>query len=84
MREVIARAETDDDVAAWIREHADPAKFDAINAALERLTVGQRLDDPAFMERYPIARTLPPQTPRIDLLIADDAETFASGGTQHG
>ncbi|HLX26827.1 MAG TPA: DUF5069 domain-containing protein [Candidatus Cybelea sp.] len=76
LRAEIERAGTDAEVAAWIREHTDPSRFDEINAKLEGPTVGERLGDEAFMRRYPIAKTLAPQTSRLDLLTADDAEMF--------
>jgi hypothetical protein len=76
LREVVARAQSDADIAAWIREHSDPARYAEINARLERPTVGERLGDREFVARYPVAKRLPPQTPRLDLLAADDAETF--------
>jgi hypothetical protein len=77
LRDVIARAGTDADIAAWIREHSDPATYAEINAGFEQMTVGERLGDAAFVERYPIARRVPPETSRIDMLAADDAESFA-------
>ncbi len=40
------------------------------------MTIGERLGDAEFLQRYPIARTLPPETSRLDLLAADDAEAF--------
>jgi hypothetical protein len=76
LRKVIADAESDADVATWIREHSDPERYAEINAKLEGRTVGERLNDPEFLRRYPSARNLPPETSRLDHLIADDAETF--------
>jgi hypothetical protein len=76
LRAVIARAESDAEVATWIREHSNPQRYEEINATFEGRTVGERLEDPDFVARYPIARSLPPQTSRLDLLSADDAETF--------
>ncbi len=76
LRDVIARATSDAEVAAWIRGHSDPAIYPEINAAFERMTIGERLDDAEFVQRYPIARTLPPHASRLDLLAADDAEAF--------
>jgi hypothetical protein len=76
LRKVIADAESDADVAAWIREHSDRERYAEINAKLEGRTVGERLNDPEFLRRYPSARNLPPETSRLDHLIADDAEAF--------
>ncbi len=79
LRGAIARAGTDAQIATWIREHSKPERYHEINAKLEARTVGERLDDPEFVARYPAARRLAPETSRLDLLIADDAEMFAKG-----
>ncbi len=76
LRAAIARAESDEEIATWIREHSKPERYAEINAKLEGRTVGERLNDPEFVARYPVARRLPPQSSRLDLLIADDAEMF--------
>lgn len=77
LRKAIADAQSDAEVATWIREHTDPERYAEINAKLEGRTVGERLNDPEFLRRYPSAQNLPPETSRIDHLIADDAESFA-------
>lgn len=79
LRKAIAEARSDEDVAAWIREHSDPERYAEINAKLESRTVGERLNDPEFMRRYPSAARLPPETSRLDHLVADDAEAFGKG-----
>jgi hypothetical protein len=76
LRDVIARADSDAEVAAWIAEHSDPKTYGQINAGFERLTVGERLGDPEFFKRYPIAQKLSPEASRLDLLVADDEELF--------
>jgi hypothetical protein len=76
LRGVIARARSDEEIAAWIREHSKPERYAEINAKLEARTVGERLNDAQFLERYPSARNLPPETSRLDHLAADDAEAF--------
>ena len=78
LREAIAHARSDDEVAAWIRERSDPAKYSEINAGFERLTIGERLGDPEFVARYPVVKRLPPEASRLDMLIADDQESFAN------
>lgn len=80
LRAATARAQSDTEIAAWIREHSDPKTYGEINAKLEGRTIGERLDDPAFVERYPVVRELPPETSRIDLLVADDAQAFTERG----
>ncbi|MGA9944958.1 MAG: DUF5069 domain-containing protein [Candidatus Cybelea sp.] len=77
LRKAIAGAPSDAEVATWIREHTNPERYAEINAKLEGRTVGERLNDPEFLRRYPSARNLPPETSRLDHLIADDAEAFA-------
>ncbi len=76
LREAIARAGSDAEVADWIARHSDPARYAEINASLERPTVGERLDDPEFVRRYPVAGRLAPESSRLDLLVADDEEAF--------
>ncbi|HLX26338.1 MAG TPA: DUF5069 domain-containing protein [Candidatus Cybelea sp.] len=76
LRKVLAQAGSDEEVARWIREHSDPNRYAEINAKLEGRTVGERLNDAEFLRRYPSARNLPPETSRLDHLIADDAESF--------
>jgi hypothetical protein len=77
LRGVIASARSDAQIASWIREHSDPQRYAEINAKLEGRTVGERLNDPEFVARYPIVRRLSPETSRLDMLVADDAEMFA-------
>jgi hypothetical protein len=76
LRAVIARAESDQEIADWIAAHSDPSRYPEINAEFERQTVGERLGDAAFLERYPSARALPPETSRLDHLAIDDVEAF--------
>ncbi len=76
IRDAVARANSDEDVAAWVREHTDPARYAEINAALEGRTIADRIDDPAWVAKYPIAQTLPPEMPLLDFLSADDGDMF--------
>jgi hypothetical protein len=76
LRKVIAEAKSDEEIATWIRAHSDASHYAEINAKLEARTVGERLNDPEFVRRYPSAGNLPPETSRFDHLIADDAEAF--------
>ncbi len=77
LRAVVALSSSDDEVAAWVRKHSDPSKYDEINAALEAPTVGERLDRPDMVAKYPILTTLPPQTTLLRMLELDDAKSFA-------
>jgi hypothetical protein len=76
LRNFIAQANSDGEIAAWIREHSNPDRYAEINSKLEGRTVGERLNDPEFLRRYPSARNLPPETSRLDHLAADDDEMF--------
>ncbi|MBV8530642.1 MAG: DUF5069 domain-containing protein [Candidatus Eremiobacteraeota bacterium] len=80
LRRAIARAASDAEIAAWIREHSNPARYADINAKLESHTVGERLNDPQFVARYPVAQRISSETPRLDMLVADDAESFPREG----
>ncbi|MBV8373321.1 MAG: DUF5069 domain-containing protein [Candidatus Eremiobacteraeota bacterium] len=79
LREAVAHANSDEEIAAWVRAHSDPSDYSAINAALQRRTIADRLDDAAFVAKYPIARTLAPETPLVDFLVRDDDAMFQSG-----
>jgi hypothetical protein len=76
LRAAVARAGSDAEIAAWIREHSNPERYPEINAKLEGRTIGERLNDPQFVARYPVASRLPPESSRLDLLIADDEANF--------
>jgi hypothetical protein len=78
LRDAVARAQSDAEIASWIRERSDPARYSEINAGFESLKIAERLGDPEYLERYPLAKRLPPETSRLDMLIADDEELFAS------
>lgn len=80
LRKAIAGAASDREVADWIAEHSDPDAYAQINAWFEGLKIGERLNDPKFVERYPIARELPPDASRLDLLAEDDRQAFARDG----
>ncbi len=77
LRDVVARAQSDDDVVRWVREHSDSSRYDEINALLRSRRIADRIDDPAFAERYPIVATLPREMPLLDMLDDDDRATFA-------
>jgi hypothetical protein len=76
LREVVARANGDEEVVAWVREHSDPSKYPQINAAMQSATVGQSLERTGFLERYPSAKNLPVETTLFEMLDVDDAAMF--------
>jgi hypothetical protein len=77
LHEAVFRAETDDDVAAWLRTHANVEQYDRANAFLsdwrhEDMPENHRAHFeslyPAYLVgRYPVA---------FDLLEADDRELY--------
>lgn len=77
LRAVIALADNDDGVVAWVHKHSDASTYDAVNASLEEITLAQRLDRPDFVRKYPVAKTLPPETTLLRMLELDDAKSFA-------
>jgi len=77
-REAVARAKSDAEVAAWLREHCTTEQFDAFNRTIAQRVVGDRIADGDFLEKYPNAVTLPLDTPLIDMLKDDDAHCFAA------
>jgi hypothetical protein len=44
----------------------------------EAETVGRRLSRPDYLEKYPLAKTLPPETPHLRVLEIDDAALFGT------
>ena len=73
LQAVVALASDEEEVVAWVRKHGDASKYAHVNATLESKTVAERLDDPEFLKKYPFAKTLPPETPRLRMLELDDA-----------
>jgi len=72
-RAVVLDARTDDDVAHWLAEHTDPARYDEINRIFSEETVH---NFPAtFHERYPVAKKYN-LTNIFDVLEFDDRELF--------
>jgi hypothetical protein len=77
LRAVIALAHSDDEVAAWVRKQSDASTYEEINLAFERETVGGRAGNGDYFERYPMAKTLPPETTLLRVLEIDDASAFS-------
>ncbi len=79
LRDVVARAADEDEVAAWLRERVDPAAVDQLNAKL----LGSRIDAAApdkqaiIRERHPVLAARPDIESAFELLEADDAWSFA-------
>jgi len=77
-RDAVAQAKNDDDVAAWLRAHADTEKYQEFNdRVLNRRVADIRARDPeGFAKRYPISTTRPDIEFMVDMLEADDKEMF--------
>ena len=75
-RDEVARASTDAEIAAWIREHTTPEKIAAFNEKIQERRVKHRLDDEVWRKKYPHGVTMPPETPLIDFLTKDDQLAF--------
>lgn len=78
LQAVVALASDDEEVVAWVHKHADRSKYAQVNATLEARNVAERLGDADFLRKYPFAKTLPPETPRMRMLELDDAQSFAN------
>lgn len=77
LRETVATAKSDDDVAKWLREHADTGKYDEFTQYILKRSIDDVTDKEAFRERYPILKKRPDIYYLADMLEADDAEMFA-------
>ncbi len=77
LRDAIAAAAHEDDVAAWLRERTDPAQYPAINATLRRIKPKHAEDEAYFRSEY--AETLA-QRPDLEFIVdivdADDERIF--------
>ena len=75
LQEVVARAASDDDVAAWLREHADTSKYGDINERLSNRSYDDVVDKESFNKKYPGAAAS--KSNRLfDLMDEDDAANF--------
>jgi len=77
LRAAIAKASDESEVASWIRGRTDPSKYAEFNEKLLARKIADRIGDEKWAARYPIAKTLPPETPLIDMLVIDDEDMFA-------
>ncbi len=79
LREVVARAADERDVAAWLRENADTSQYPALNEAMRRSRPRHAQDPEYFAELYAITLALHPELERIiDIIDADDRRIFGA------
>jgi len=80
LRDAVAAATKDDDVAAWLRARTDASRYDAINATLRRVRPQHAEDEAFFRQEY--AETLEQQPGLeyiVDIVDADDRRRFQLG-----
>lgn len=75
--EAVKAAKSDADVVVWVRAHSDSSIYPELNEKLTARTVGDRIDDPEFVAKYPVASTLPHDATLFDMLEADDKASYA-------
>ena len=78
LRDAVARASTDDDLAAWLRERTDPSQYAAIGETVRRIKPKHAEDESYFRREY--AETLashPELEFIIDIVDADDKRLFS-------
>jgi len=78
LKRVVAEAQSERDVLAWIAANADLTEAASYNDRLEAPTIEECSDDErAYIARYhPIMRKRPELTKLLDIFEADDAALF--------
>lgn len=76
--DAVAACDTEDDVAAWLREHTDASQYPAINETLRRIKPKHAEDEAWFREEYAETLALHPELEVIiDIVDADDRRRSA-------
>ena len=78
MREVVARARTEDEVIAWVAARIDNEKLERYNERASKRRIADVDDLEDFGKRYPIIKGLPPETSLFDVLDKDDASMYST------
>jgi len=74
---VVAGASDDDEVAAWLRTHADAGRYAEISATIRAIKPKHSVDPTVFGEIYAETLALHPELERIlDIIEADDRRLF--------
>ncbi len=73
---LVRRAESAEEVAAWLREHADVSKYEQYNQWLQHREINDENRE-RLEQRYPVLARNKSITKLLDMLDADDREAFA-------
>lgn len=75
--DAVAACDTEDQVAAWLRERTDPSQYPAINETLRRIKPKHAEDEAWFRQEYAETLALHPELKFIiDIVDADDRRRF--------
>lgn len=77
--DAVAACDTEDDVAAWLRERTDKSQYPAINETLRHIKAKHTEDQTFFRDLYAETLALHPELEIIiDIIDADDRRLFAA------
>jgi ATP-dependent DNA ligase len=80
LRDAVARAAGDDEVAAWVRAHTDASRYAEISATIRAVKPKHTADPEYFLGIYAETVALHPELERvIDIIEADDRRLFEGG-----
>jgi uncharacterized protein DUF5069 len=74
--EAVRNAHSDDEVVAWLEEHADPAIFESINERLAQRGIRDEEHFAQVLPRYPVLRDYPHLRNWFEILELDDRWSF--------
>lgn len=77
LRDVVARAKSDDDVVAWVGTRIDKDKLERYNERASKRAIGDVDDLEDFAKRYPVVKDMSHDTPIFDMLDKDDAVMYS-------
>lgn len=79
LREAVARAGDEDEIATWLRARTDTSQYDAINATLRRVKPKHAHDPEYFAELYAHTLAAHPELEHIlDIVDEDDRRIFGT------
>lgn len=77
LREAIRDCASEDDVAAWLRDHTDASQYPAINATLRRIKPKHAENEAWLRAEYAATIAAHPELEFIvDILVADDRRLY--------